>query len=67
MKCVAQMPNPLAVAATPSQILPHLAGRPADMVDEIDRSEGGQRADDCREHDQTQVMLDSSVAVVYTA
>ena len=35
----------------------HVAGRPADMVDEIDRREGGQQADDCCEHDQTQVML----------
>ena len=43
--------------------LPHLAGRPADMVDQIDRREGGQRADDGCEHDQTQVVFldDASV------
>jgi hypothetical protein len=27
------------------------------MVDEIDRRERGQRADDCRKHDQAQIML----------
>jgi hypothetical protein len=33
------------------------------MMDEIDRREGGQQADYCREHDQTQVVFldDASV------
>ena len=57
MKCVAQMPKPVAVAATPSQTCRIDAGRPADVVEEIDRREGGERADDRREHDQTQIVF----------
>ncbi len=57
MKCVAQMPKPVAVAATQSQTFRIDAGRPADMVEEIDRGEGCQQADDRREHDQTQIVF----------
>ena len=57
MKWVAQMPNPLAVAATPSQSCRIWRGRAADMMGEIDRCERGQCAHDCRKHDQAQIVF----------
>ena len=36
---------------------PHRPGRPADVVEEIDRGKGCEQADDRREHDQTQIVF----------